>query len=329
MQHIAITEPGGPEVLSLVEGPTPRPGPGEVLINVHAAGINRADIVQRQGFYPPPPGASDIPGLEVAGEIVELGEGVSSWREGDAVCALLTGGGYAEYAVAAAAECLPIPAGMSMEEAAALPETVLTVWSNVMQRCTLQPGERFLVHGGSSGIGTAAIQLAKQHGCEVYATAGSAEKVAVCESLGAARAVNYREEDFVEVLLEASGGEGVDVILDMVGGDYVDRNIQLAAADGRIVNIAYLQGSKVEVNLMPVMLKRLQITGSTLRARPAEFKAALTAEVLARAWPWIEEGAVKPIVHQVFPFSAAAEAHRIMEASTHIGKLILSWQQDS
>lgn len=329
MQYIAITEPGGPEVLCLAEGPTPSPGPGEVLIKVGAAGINRADIVQRQGFYPPPPGASDIPGLEVAGEIAELGEGVSSWQAGDPVCALLSGGGYAEYALAVAAECLPIPDGLSMEEAAGLPETVLTVWSNVMQRCALQPGESFLVHGGSSGIGTTAIQLVKDFGCTVYATAGSDEKTRICESLGALRAVNYREEDFVEVLLDATDGKGVDVILDMVGGDYVDRNIQLAAADGRIVNIAYLQGSKVEANLMPVMLKRLQITGSTLRARPAAFKAALTAEVLDRAWPRVEQGAIKAIVHQVYPFAEVAEAHRVMEASTHIGKLILSWQQGS
>jgi len=329
MKYIAIAEPGGAEVLALAEGDAPEPGPGEVLIRVYAAGVNRADIVQRQGFYPPPPGASPIPGLEVAGEIAALGEGVVEWRLGDRVCALLAGGGYAEYATAAAAECLPIPAHMSMEDAAGLPETLLTVWSNVVQRAGLKPGERFLVHGGSSGIGTMAIPLARLHGATVYATAGSAEKCRVCESLGADRAVNYREEDFVEALLEATEGAGVDVILDMVGGDYVDRNIQLAAADGRIVNIAYLKGSKVEVNLMPVMLKRLQITGSTLRARAADFKAALVAEVRERAWPWVEQGELAPVIHRVFPAAEAAEAHRVMEASAHIGKLILSWHRES
>ena len=232
MRIISITEPGEPEVLQLAEAPELQPGPGEVLIRVAAAGVNRADVVQRQGFYPPPPGASEVPGLEVAGEVAALGEGVVSWQPGDAVCALLSGGGYAEYVVAAAAECLPVPDGMSMEDAAGLPETVLTVWSNVIERAALKPGERFLVHGGSSGIGTTAIQLISAYGCEVFTTAGSAEKVRVCESLGASRAVNYREQDFVEVIREATGGAGVDVILDMVGGDYVDRNIQLAAADG-------------------------------------------------------------------------------------------------
>ncbi|MEP6159320.1 MAG: NAD(P)H-quinone oxidoreductase [Halieaceae bacterium] len=325
MQIVAITEPGGPEVLQLAEAGQPQAGPGEVLIKVAAAGVNRADIVQRQGFYPPPPGASEVPGLEVAGEIAALGEGVDDWAVGDAVCALLSGGGYAQYALAAAAECLPVPAGMSMVDAAGLPETVLTVWSNVMQRAALQPGERFLVHGGSSGIGTTAIQLVSAYGCPVYATAGSDEKVQACEQLGAEKVVNYREQDFVEVLREHTGGAGVDVILDMVGGDYVDRNIQLAAADGRIVNIAYLQGSQVQANLMPVMLKRLQITGSTLRARPAQFKAQLVAAVREQAWPWIESGRVKPVIHQVFPFAEVAQAHRVMEASTHIGKLILSW----
>lgn len=325
MKHIAISSPGGPEVLQLAEIETPRPGHGQVLIKVAAAGINRADIVQRQGFYPPPPGAPDTPGLEVAGEIVELGEGVEQWRAGDRVCALLTGGGYAEYALAVATECLPIPSAMSMQDAAGLAETVLTVWSNVFQRAALKPGESFLVHGGSSGIGTTAIQMAKQHGCRVFTTAGNAEKVAFCEQLGADCAINYRESDFLEVLGAETRGTGVDVILDMVGGDYVDRNIQLAAVEGRIVNIAYLQGSKVEANLMPVMLKRLTLSGSTLRARSGEFKAALVAEVIEQAWPWIEAGQVKPIIHQVFPFAEAAEAHRVMEASTHIGKLVLRW----
>lgn len=323
MKAVVIAQHGGPEVLQVQEVPQPEPGTGEVLIRVEAAGVNRADVVQRMGLYPPPPGASEIPGLEVAGTVAALGEGVDQWGVGDRVCALLAGGGYAEYAVAAAAECLPVPGGLSMTEAAGLPETVLTVWSNVMERCALQPGESFLVHGGSSGIGTTAIQLAARFGATVYATAGSDEKVRVCEELGATRAVNYREEDFVEVLREDTGGRGVDVILDMVGGDYVDRNIQLAAADGRIVNIAYLQGSRVEANLMPVMLKRLVLTGSTLRAREPGFKSALTRAVQAAAWPWIEAGEVRPIVHREFPFSEAVEAHRVMESSVHIGKLIL------
>jgi NADPH2:quinone reductase len=325
MKHITITNPGGPEVLQLADIERPQAGPGQVLIKVAAAGINRADIVQRQGFYPPPPGASATPGLEVAGEIVELGEAVEQWQQGDRVCALLTGGGYAEYALAVATECLPIPAAMSMQEAAGLAETVLTVWANVFQRAGLQPGETFLVHGGSSGIGTTAIQMAKQQGCQVFTTAGSDAKVAFCQQLGADCAINYRQQDFLEVLRAETDDAGVNVILDMVGGDYVDRNIQLAAVEGRIVNIAYLQGSKVEANLMPIMLKRLTLSGSTLRARSPEFKAALVAEVRERAWPWIEAGQVKPIIHQVFPFSEVAQAHQIMEDSTHIGKLVLSW----
>jgi NADPH2:quinone reductase len=325
MRRIEISQPGGPEVLQLGEIERPQCGVGTVLIKVAAAGINRADIVQRQGFYPPPPGAPDTPGLEVAGEIVEVGEGVEQWQPGDRVCALLSGGGYAEYALAVATECLPVPAAMSMSEAAGLAETVLTVWANVFQRAALRPGEKFLVHGGSSGIGTTAIQMVKQHGCQVFATAGSAEKVAFCEQLGADRAINYRQQDFLEILQAETDGAGVDVILDMVGGDYVDRNIQLAAIEGRIVNIAYLQGSKVEANLMPIMLKRLTLSGSTLRARSAEFKAALVAEVREQAWPWIVAGQVKPIIHQVFPFTEVAQAHQIMEDSTHIGKLVLSW----
>jgi NADPH2:quinone reductase len=325
MRRIEISQPGGPEVLKLGETERPQCIAGTVLIKVAAAGINRADIVQRQGFYPPPPGAPDTPGLEVAGEIVELGQGVEQWQLGDRVCALLTGGGYAEYALAVATECLPVPAAMSLQEAAGLAETVLTVWANVFQRAALQPGEKFLVHGGSSGIGTTAIQMAKQRGCQVFTTAGSAEKVAFCQQLGADRAINYRQEDFLEILQAETGGTGVDVILDMVGGDYVDRNIQLAAVEGRIVNIAYLQGSKIEANLMPVMLKRLTLSGSTLRARSGEFKAALVAEVRAQAWPWIEAGQVKPVIHQVYPFAEVAEAHRVMEASTHIGKLVLGW----
>ncbi len=326
MRAIAITEPGGPEVLGLTQLPDPVPAAGEVLIKVHAAGINRADVVQRQGFYPPPPGAPATPGLEVAGTIAAVAEGAGTWSVGDRVCALLAGGGYAELAVATAAECLPIPEELSFEEAAGLPETVLTVWSNVMQRAAIQPGESFLVHGGSSGIGTTAIQMLKAYGCPVYATAGNEEKVEVCEALGATRCINYREQDFLAELQAATDGRGVDVILDMVGGDYVDRNIQLAAVNGRIVNIAYLQGSQVSANLMPVMLKRLTLTGSTLRAREAAFKAALVQEVREQAWPWLDDGRLQAVIHQVFSFAEVSDAHRVMEASTHIGKLVLSWE---
>jgi NADPH2:quinone reductase len=324
MKYVDITQPGGPEVLQLATCDTPQPGPGEVLIKVAAAGVNRADIVQRQGFYPPPPGASPIPGLEVAGTVHSLGEGVSQWAPGDRVCALLTGGGYAEYALAVAEECLPVPSNLSLTEAAGLPETVLTVWTNVFQRAALRPGETFLVHGGSSGIGTTAIQMARQFGATVFATAGSAEKVAVCEQLGAEHCVNYREADFVEVLRERTNGRGVDVILDMVGGDYFNRNVQLAAVEGRIVNIAWLLGSQVEVNMMPVMLKRLTVSGSTLRARDAAFKAALVGEVRERAWPWIEQGRVAPLICREYPLQAAGEAQELMQSSEHIGKIILT-----
>jgi NADPH2:quinone reductase len=325
MRYIDIPEPGGPEVLTLAEGPTPLPGPGEVLIRVVASGVNRADIVQRQGFYPPPPGASPTPGLEAAGEIVAVGEAVNRWRIGDLVCALLSGGGYADHVLAVADECLPVPETLSPVEAAALPETVMTVWSNVIDRASLRRNESFLVHGGASGIGTTAIQLIKHYGSTVYTTVGSEEKARVCRELGADVAVNYRQQDFVEVLLEATGGRGVDVILDMVGGDYVQRNVVLAAVAGRIVNIAFLQGSKVEVNMLPVMLKRLSLTGSTLRARDRAFKATLTAAVREKVWPWVEQGSVKPVIHASLPAREAAEAHRIMEASAHIGKILLIW----
>ena len=325
MRYIDITAPGGPEVLKLAEGPTPEPGAGEVLIRATASGVNSDDIIQRQGFYPPPPGASKIPGLEAAGEIIAVGAAVSRWQPGDFVCALLSGGGYADHVLAAAEECLPVPAALSPQQAAALPETILTVWSNVVDRAQLKRGESFLVHGGASGIGTTAIQLIKQLDCAVYTTVGSGEKVAVCKELGADVAINYRQQDFVEVLLEETGGRGVDVILDMVGGDYLQRNVLLAAADGRIVNIAYLQGSKVEMDMLPVMLKRLTLTGSTLRARESAFKAALTASVREKVWPWVEQGVVKPIIHAVLPASEVAQAHRIMEASEHTGKIVLTW----
>jgi putative PIG3 family NAD(P)H quinone oxidoreductase len=325
MRIISITEPGGPEVLQLADAPTPEPGPGEVLIKVAASGVNRADIVQRQGFYPPPPGASPVPGLEAAGEIVAVGEAVSLWQSGDRVCALLSGGGYADHAVAAAEECLPIPESLSPQQAAALPETVLTVWSNVIDRAGLKHGETFLVHGGASGIGTTAIQLVKHYGCSVFTTVGSDEKADVCRQLGADVAINYRQQDFVEVLREATDGRGVDVILDMVGGDYLQRNVELAATGGRIVNIAYLHGATVEMNMLPLMLKRLILTGSTLRAREPAFKAALTASVREKVWPWVEQGTVLPVIHASLPAADVARAHQIMEASEHIGKIVLTW----
>ncbi len=328
MQFIDIAEPGGPEQLQLRTAPQPEPAAGEVLIQVHAAGVNRADIVQRKGFYPPPPGASPIPGLEVSGKVVALGEGVNSWQVGDAVCALLAGGGYAQYTTAAAAECLPIPDGMTWADAAALPEVLLTVWSNLFMRCGLKSGERLLIHGGSSGIGSAAIQLARCFDVDVLTTVGNEEKAAFCRELGAGTVINYREEDWVARVAEATGGKGVDVILDMVGGDYVQSNIKSLAREGRLVNIAYMQGSRVEVDLMPVMLKRLTITGSTLRAREASFKADLTARVREQVWPLVAAGQVRPLVHSTFPLADAAEAHRLMESSAHMGKIILLPEQD-
>jgi len=323
MIAIEITEPGKPDVLKPAERPVPEPGEGEVLIKVAAAGVNRPDVLQRQGDYPPPPGASDIPGLEVAGEVVRCGPGISSLSVGDDVMALVTGGGYAEYCVAPALQCLPIPGNLSMAEAAAIPETFFTVWNNVFDRCGLQEGESFLVHGGSSGIGTTAIQLAHAFGARVLATAGSAEKCRVCEELGAERAINYREEDFVAVVKDVTDG-GVNVILDMVGGDYIQRNIKSAAPDGRICNIAFLNGSSAEINLMPVMLKRLTVTGSTLRAMPVVFKAAIAENLRTKVWPLIEAGDVKPVMHATFPLAEAAEAHRLMESNQHIGKIALT-----
>ncbi len=330
MTVIEITEAGEPDVLKPAERVVPEPGEGEVLIRVAAAGVNRPDVLQRQGAYPPPPGASDIPGLEIAGQVVRCGAGVSDVSDvsgGDSVMALVTGGGYAEYCTAPAQQCLPIPGGLTMEEAAAVPETFFTVWNNVFDRCGLREGESFLVHGGSSGIGTTAIQLARAFGARVFATAGSAEKCRVCEELGAERAINYRDEDFVSVVKEALGGSGsggVNVILDMVGGDYIERNFRALAPDGRLCNIAYLQGSKVEINMMPVMLKRLTVTGSTLRAMPVPYKAALADKLRTKVWPLIESGTVKPVMHGTFPLAKAAEAHRLMESNQHIGKIVLS-----
>ncbi len=324
MTAIEIREPGGPEVLVLATRPLPSAGAGEVLVKVAAAGVNRPDVLQRSGGYPPPPGASDIPGLEIAGTVVALGDGVSDWREGDRVTALVTGGGYAEYCAAPAPQCLPIPGGLDAAEAAAIPETFFTVWSNVFDRGGLEAGETFLVHGGSSGIGTTAIQLARVMGARVFATAGSAEKCQACENLGAERAINYREEDFVEAVKQATDGKGVDLILDMVGGDYVARNIEALAPDGRLVYIAFLGGSKVEVNLLPMMLKRLTITGATLRPRPVECKAAIARNLKERVWPLIEAGELRPVMYKTFALSEAAEAHRLMESGAHIGKIVLA-----
>lgn len=323
MKFIDIQQPGGPEVLVLREGEAPQPNAGEVRIRVAAAGVNRPDVVQRMGLYPAPPGASPIPGLEVAGEIDLLGDGVSDWKVGDKVCALVNGGGYAEYVCVSAGQCLPVPKGLSMEEAAALPETCFTVWSNVFERAGLKPGDAFLVHGGSSGIGTTAIQMAALWGAQVYTTAGSDEKCQACLQLGALQAVNYREQDFVEVLRAATGGKGIDVTLDMVGGDYIARNIKLAAMDGRIVNIAYLQGAVANVNFMPVMLKRLTVTGSTLRPQTTAVKTAIAKALLKTVWPWIEAGQMRVVMAARFPLAQASEAHALMESNAHIGKIVL------
>jgi NADPH2:quinone reductase len=323
MTAIAIREPGGPEVLVPGELAVPQPGPGEVLIKVAAAGVNRPDAMQRAGLYPPPPGAPETPGLEVAGEIAALGPEVARWRVGDRATALLAGGGYAEYCVAPAEQCLPIPDGLDLVQAASLPETFFTVWSNVFDRGHLKSGERFLVHGGSSGIGVTAIQMAKARGAEVFATAGNAEKCRACEELGADLAVNYREADFVEAVKAATDGAGVDVILDMVGGDYIAKNLALLAPDGRLCIIAFLHGPKAEVNFLPVLVKRLTIGGSTLRPRPVAFKAAIARDLEEKVWPLIANGKIRPVVHQTFALAEAAEAHRVMEASTHIGKIVL------
>ncbi len=324
MTAIEMREPGAPEVLQPVRRPIPEVGDGEVLIKVAAAGVNRPDVLQRKGGYPPPPGASDIPGLEVAGEVVAIGTAVEQSLMGSEVTALVTGGGYAEYCVAPAPQCLPIPKGLSLLEAAALPETYFTVWSNVFDRGGLKAGETLLVQGGSSGIGTTAIQMATAFGAKVLATAGSAEKCRACLDLGAARAINYREEDFVAVVKEETGGRGVNVVLDMVGGDYIEREIKALAPDGRLVFIAFLGGSKAEINFLPVMLKRLTITGSTLRARSVDFKAAIARNLATSVWPLLERGEMKPLIHATFPLAAASEAHSLMESSTHIGKIMLT-----
>ena len=323
MTAIAISEPGGPLVLKPESRPLPVPGPGEILIRVRAAGVNRPDVLQRQGAYPPPAGASDLPGLEAAGEVATLGEGAARFRPGDAVTALTPGGGYAEYVAVHETNALPVPAGFTFTEAAALPETFFTVWHNVFQRGRLAAGESFLVHGGSSGIGTTAIQLAAAFGARVFATAGSAAKCEACLRLGAARAINYREEDFVRAVRDETKGNGVDVILDMVGGDYVSRNYAAAAMDGRIVQIATLGGAKAEADIARLMVKRLTHTGSTLRPRSVGFKAGIAAELEQKVWPLLAARRIVPVMDTIFPLTEAWRAHERMEEGDHIGKIVL------
>ncbi len=320
---IVIEKPGGPEVLVPREHPTPRPGPGELLVRVEAAGVNRPDVLQRRGLYPPPPGVTDIPGLEVAGTVVAVGEGCTRYRTGARVCALVAGGGYAEYCVVPEPQALPLPRGLSAVEAAAMPETFFTVWTNVFERGRLRAGESFLVHGGASGIGTTAIQLARAFGARVFATAGTKEKVEACIRLGAERAIHYREEDFVAAVREASAGRGVDVILDMVGGDYVPRNLEALAEDGRLIQIAWLHGSKVRADFAPLMRKRLTWTGSTLRPRPVAEKGRIARALEREVWPLVEAGRVRPVIFRTFPLEQAAEAHALMESDRHIGKIVL------
>ena len=323
MTAIAISEPGGPMVLKPEKRDLPRPGAGEILIRVRAAGVNRPDVLQRKGAYPAPPGASDLPGLEVSGEVAALGDGVRRWRVGDAVCALTAGGGYAEYVTVHESNALPLPPGFTFTEAAALPETFFTVWHNVFQRGGLKPGETLLVHGGSSGIGTTAIQLAAALGSTVLATAGSADKCAACEKLGAVRAINYREEDFVAVVKEATGGAGADVILDMVGGDYVQRNYHAAAVEGRIVQIATQGGAVASADFARLMMKRLTHTGSTLRPRTIAFKGEIAAALEAHVWPLLAVRRVAPVMDMIFPLKEAWRAHERMEEGDHIGKIVL------
>jgi len=324
MVAVEIAGYGGPEVLKPTRRPKPKPEAGEVLIEVAAAGVNRPDVLQRQGGYKPPPGASDIPGLEIAGRVVALGDGVAGWRVGDSATALVAGGGYAEFCAAPAPQCLPVPRGLDMVKAAAIPETFFTVWTNVFDRGRLKPGETFLVHGGSSGIGTTAIQLAHAFGSRVFTTAGSAEKCAACVKLGADRAIDHKREDFVAVIEEATGGRGVDVILDMVGGGYFARNMKILAVEGRLVQIAFLQGAKAEIDLGPLMVKRQTLTGSTLRPRSVAEKGAVASSLKEKVWPLIESGKVGPVIFKTFPLAEAAAAHRLMESGSHIGKIVLT-----
>jgi putative PIG3 family NAD(P)H quinone oxidoreductase len=326
MKAIEISQPGGPEVLVPVDRPMPSIGPDDVLVRVAAAGVNRPDILQRQGRYPPPPGVTDIPGLEIAGTIDSVGANVTAWRAGDRVCALVSGGGYAEFCAVPAPQCLLAPRGMSVTHAAAIPETTFTVWTNVFERGRLTSGESILIHGGSSGIGTTAIQLARATGARVFATAGSADKCAACEALGAEKAINYRETDFVAAIKAITSGRGVDVVLDMVAGDYVQRNIEVLAMDGRLVMIGRQGGVKSEIDVMPILRKRLVLTGSTLRTRSVEEKGALARAVHQHVWPLFESGKVHVIVHRTFPLHDAAAAHRLMESSAHVGKIVLQVQ---
>ncbi|WP_315713891.1 MULTISPECIES: NAD(P)H-quinone oxidoreductase [unclassified Bradyrhizobium] len=323
MTVVAISQPGGPEVLKPETRPVPKPGPGEILIKVKAAGVNRPDVAQRSGSYPPPPGASDLPGLEVAGEVVALGEGAVRHKLGDTVMSLVAGGGYAQYCIAQDAQAMAVPPALSLLEAGALPETLMTVWHNVFERGGLKAGETLLVHGGSSGIGTMAIQLGKAFGAKVLVTVGSQDKADACVKLGADRAINYKTEDFVAVVKEATSGKGANVILDMVGGDYIERNYDAAATDGRIVQIAFLASPKASVNFVKLMVKRLTHTGSTLRPRSNADKAAMVAAIEAKVMPFLREGRIKPLMDSTFPLADAAKAHARMETSQHIGKIVL------
>jgi NADPH2:quinone reductase len=324
MRAVEISKPGGPEVLVPVERPVPAPKANEILIKVAGAGVNRPDVLQRTGNYPVPPDASDLPGLEVAGEVVACGNAVTMWRPGDSVCALVHGGGYAQYCVAPEVQALPVPKGFTPLEAASLPETFFTVWSNVYDRAGLKPGESLLVQGGSSGIGVTAIQMAAATGSRVFATAGSDEKCAACVRLGAEKAINYRTQDFAVEVKAATAGKGVNVILDMVGGDYFPRELKCLADEGRLVFIAFLRGPKTELDINELMRRRLTISGSTLRPRPVEFKGAIARSLREKIWPHIEAGRIKPVIYRSFPLAEAAEAHRVLESSRHIGKLVLA-----
>ncbi len=329
MTVIAITEPGGPEVLQPQQAPVPEPGPGQLLIKVHTAGVNRPDVLHRIGVYMPPEGASPLPGLEISGEVVAAGSDTTRFKVGDEVCALTSGGGYAQYCLADEPSTLPIPKGLSLTEAGALPETFFTVWHNVFQRGALKKGEWLLVHGGSSGIGTTAIQMGKALGAKVLVTAGTPEKCEACVKLGATRAINYRQEDFVEVVKEVTQGHGADVILDMVGGSYIERNFSAASIEGRIVQIAFLGGPKAKVNFMSLMLKRLIFTGSTLRPQSVEAKGAIAGALEKTIWPLIEAGKIKPVMDKTFPLAEASKAHAHMESGAHIGKIVLSVTQEN
>jgi NADPH:quinone reductase len=321
---IEITHPGDADVLQLVERPDPVPEAGEVLIEVVAAGINRPDVLQRRGHYQPPPGASDIPGLEVAGTVAAVGDGVRDWRPGDRVCALVAGGGYATRCVAPAPQCLPLPAGLDMVGAAAIPETYFTVWANVFELGHLQAGETALFHGGTSGIGTTAIQLAAARGARVFATAGTDEKCRACERLGALRAINYRSGDFVQAALDATSGRGVDLVLDHIGGDYVQRNLDVLAPGGRLVQIGVMQGASATIDLRRILSRQLTVTGSTMRPRGVEETGRIAAALRREVWPLLDSGHVKPIIYRTFPLADAAAAHRVMESSEHIGKIVLT-----